>query len=275
MFSDRTLAQRLEMAEATSNAVLVEAKRSVFPQCDAEWFKVGGAWIIYDGPTSPLNQTFGLGLFDPVGNTEVDFIEDFFSARHAAISHEISPLSDIALLRLLCDRGYLPIEFTNVMYQPIGSGFQFEAAPDTRVSVRQAQANEKRLWSETAAKGWSEIGDFADSIREMGEVSVKSPTAPIFLAELEGEPIAAGSLNIINGVAVLSGASTVPNRRRMGGQMALLKARLNYAVSHGCELAMICAPPDSSSQRNAERSGFRIAYTRTKWYLGRNPNDVA
>jgi len=28
---------------------------------------------------------------------------------------------------------------------------------------------------------------------------------------------------------------------------------------------MMCAAPGSASQRNAERQGFRIAYTRTKW----------
>jgi hypothetical protein len=31
---------------------------------------------------------------------------------------------------------------------------------------------------------------------------------------------------------------------------------------------MMCAQPGSASQRNAERHGFRIAYTRTKWRLG-------
>jgi hypothetical protein len=30
---------------------------------------------------------------------------------------------------------------------------------------------------------------------------------------------------------------------------------------------MICALPGSASQRNAEREGFRIAYTRLKWGL--------
>lgn len=32
-------------------------------------------------------------------------------------------------------------------------------------------------------------------------------------------------------------------------------------------LAMMVAQPGSASQRNAERQGFRTAYTRTKWCL--------
>jgi hypothetical protein len=42
---------------------------------------------------------------------------------------------------------------------------------------------------------------------------------------------------------------------------------MRYAFDHGCDLAMMVVVPGSDSQRNAERKGFRIAYTRTKWQL--------
>ena len=42
---------------------------------------------------------------------------------------------------------------------------------------------------------------------------------------------------------------------------------MRYAFDHGCDVAMMVAHPGSDSQRNAERKGFRIAYTRTKWRL--------
>jgi hypothetical protein len=42
---------------------------------------------------------------------------------------------------------------------------------------------------------------------------------------------------------------------------------MRYAFEHGCDLAMMAAEAGSNSQRNAERKGFRIAYTRTKWRL--------
>jgi GNAT superfamily N-acetyltransferase len=68
-------------------------------------------------------------------------------------------------------------------------------------------------------------------------------------------------------VALFAGASTVPELRRRGLQAALLQERMRYAFDRGCDLAMIVAAPGSESQRNAERNGFRIAYTRTKWKL--------
>jgi GNAT superfamily N-acetyltransferase len=71
------------------------------------------------------------------------------------------------------------------------------------------------------------------------------------------------------GVALFAGAATVPEMRRRGLQTALLAERLRYARLQGCDLAMMVAETGSNSQRNAERQGFRIAYTRFKWRLVR------
>jgi len=42
---------------------------------------------------------------------------------------------------------------------------------------------------------------------------------------------------------------------------------MRYACDHGCDLALMVALAGSDSQRNAERKGFRVAYTRMKWQL--------
>jgi GNAT superfamily N-acetyltransferase len=84
---------------------------------------------------------------------------------------------------------------------------------------------------------------------------------------VDGKPISAGMLFIYDEVAILAGASTVREGRRKGAQSALLDARLRFAAEKGCRLAMMGAAPGSVSQRNAEKNGFRIAYTRTKWQL--------
>jgi GNAT superfamily N-acetyltransferase len=66
---------------------------------------------------------------------------------------------------------------------------------------------------------------------------------------------------------LFAGAATVPELRRRGLQAALLEERMRYASDHGCDLAMMVAEAGSLSQRNAERQGFRVAYTRLKWRL--------
>ena len=65
--------------------------------------------------------------------------------------------------------------------------------------------------------------------------------------------------------SLFGGSSTIPEMRRRGLQSALLHERMSYAAAQGCDLAMMVAVPGSNSHRNAERQGFRVAYTRTKW----------
>jgi hypothetical protein len=266
-FSDLALARRLERTEALSNADFVEARARAFPDSGAQWIEVGGAYAMYDGPASPVTQTFGLGISQPVTGPRLDEIEQFFRIRDAGIFHEVCPLADPSAVALLNERGYQPIEFTSVLYRPISEDLRLGASPNERIQVRLIHPGEQKLWAETAARGWSEMSELEDFFKGLGQVSAKRTAALSFFAILKGEPIATGALSISDGVALLAGASTVPEGRKQGAQLALLEGRLRYAAQQGCDIAMMGAQPGSGSQRNAERNGFRIAYTRVKWHL--------
>mgnify|MGYP003330870158 CR=1 FL=1 len=69
----------------------------------------------------------------------------------------------------------------------------------------------------------------------------------------------------LNEAAHMDGAATIPRARGRGAQNALLAVRLAYARERGCDIAVVGTACGSASPRNAERNGFRIAYTRTKW----------
>lgn len=267
LFADLLLARRLEKAEALSNVDFVEARARMFPDSAATWIKTAGTYAMFDGIHSPCTQTFGLGMFEPVTATALDEIEAFFRGHQAPIYHEVSPLADATAVNLLNARGYQPFEFTSVMFRPLERGTQLNAVLNEKIGVRLIAENEHELWARTAAEGWSEAIEFADLIFELSLVSAKRNVALSFIAELAGQPIATGALNLCEGVALLAGASTIPSGRKQGAQLALLEARLRYAAEQGCDLAMMCAAPGSISQRNAERQGFRIAYTRVKWQL--------
>jgi hypothetical protein len=265
-FSDLALARRLERAEGESSAHIIEARARLFPGSGATWIEVAGANVLFDGPSSPLTQTFGLGLFRTVTPADLERTEEFFRQRGAPVFHEISPLAEPALLPLLNERGYQPLEFTSVMFRPIWRGMHLALPQNDRIHVRLARAGEEELWAETAARGWAGIPELGDAVLDLARVSAHSRSALPFLAELDGRPIATGALNIRDGVGLLAGASTVPEERRQGAQLGLLDSRLRYAAEQGCDLAMMGAAPGSGSQRNAERHGFRIAYTRIKWH---------
>ncbi|HKH47399.1 MAG TPA: hypothetical protein VKM72_22305, partial [Thermoanaerobaculia bacterium] len=136
IFSDLALSRRLERAEAHSNASFVETRARIDPECGAAWIEVAGAYAMYDGVSSPLTQTFGLGLFDTVGPGELARIEEFFQLRGAPVFHEVSPLADPQLLPLLSERGYRPIELTSVMFRPIREGLSLAKPANEEIQVR-------------------------------------------------------------------------------------------------------------------------------------------
>jgi len=267
VFADLGLSRRLERCEARSNAEFVETRAALTPESGACWIDVGGTWAMYDGPISPLTQTFGLGLFESPTSALFGQLEQFFLDRGGPIYHEVSPLADNSLLSLLGARGYLPVEHTSVLFLPLGTSSAPAARRSDEISVRQATPVEWDLWAQLAARGWSEFHEVAGLMLSIAEVSVRRPGAFSFLAECDGVPIATGAMTVWEGVALLAGASTVPEGRRRGAQLAMLEARLRWAREIGCDLVMMCAQPGSASQRNAERQGFHIAYTRTKWHL--------
>jgi hypothetical protein len=267
-FADLALSRRLEKAEGRGNAEFVEARLKAFPESGARWIEVAGAHAMFDGIGSPLTQTFCLGMFEPLTDAALDEIEEFFLERGAEVFHEVSPLADPSALALLNERGYQPIEFTSVMFRPIRPGVRLAERRNENICVRAVEGDEYDLWAQTAARGWSsESPELVDFILELSKVSAQRAGGLSFLAELDGEAIAAGALSICEGVALLAGASTVPEARKQGAQLALLETRLQTAAERGCDLAMMCTLPGSASQRNAERQGFRIAYTRIKWRL--------
>ncbi|MEM7263251.1 MAG: GNAT family N-acetyltransferase [Planctomycetota bacterium] len=263
---DLDLARRLERTEGKSCAGIVRSLARLHPDRASTVFEIAGCLAMFDGADSPMTQSFGLGVFDPVADSDLDAIEAFYHERSSPADHEICPLSGVELTQRLVSRGYTPTEMSNVLFRPI-SAEDGEATPNPALSVRRTGADEVDLWAKTAARGWSDFGEFLDILREVAEANARVDEAHAFLVERDAEAIAAGGLFIADGTALFAGASTVPEARRQGAQRVLFERRLAAAYDAGCDLAVMIAEPGSSSQRNAQRNGFRIAYSRTKWRL--------
>jgi len=267
IFSDLDLAKRLERAEGFSCAQYAVARRRLFPESNAAWMTCGGAYVVFDGVDSPCTQTFGLGLFEELTGETLDTIEQFFLERDAPVLHEVSPFAGVAALDLLGSRGYRPAELSNVVYRAVE---RQAARTNSSARVRIINANEAVLWSEISARGWAhDHPERRAFLTQFGHLTAARAQTACFLAESDGQPGAAGVLTFHVGVALFAGSSTVPELRRRGLQTALLEERMRYAADNDCDLAMMVALPGSESQRNAERRGFQIAYTRTKWQLFR------
>jgi hypothetical protein len=261
VYADLALARRLELTEGHGNAAFVDALARIDPSASPIWTTIGGTFAMFAGVGSPITQTFGLGMHAPFVEKELEAIERFFTSRGSAVFHEICPMAGVEVPQALVARNYRPIELSSVLYQPIEADTRIDSNPAVR--VRKAESHEAELYATVASRGWSEHPEAMPYIKDFAKLSLVCATC--FIAERDGQPIATAALFMHGGVALLAGASTVPEGRRHGAQNALLDTRLRTAASNGCDLAMMVAAPGSSSQRNAERQGFRIAYTRTKW----------
>ena len=126
-----------------------------------------------------------------------------------------------------------------------------------------------------SAKAWTHrTSGTLDFVLEAGAISAACEQSPRFLAEFEGEPGAAAALWIHDGVAVFAGAATVPQMRGKGCKRHSFRNVCDTPSSMAVILAMMVAEAGSNSQRNPERKGFRIAYTRTKWRLSREGQTI-
>ncbi|HEU5163392.1 MAG TPA: hypothetical protein VFV54_09630, partial [Thermoanaerobaculia bacterium] len=181
--ADGSLARRLERAEGSANASFVEARAGLEPGSGASWAAFGGIYAMYDGAASPLTQTFGLGMFEAVTETQLEGIESFFAERGAPVFHEVAPFLSPESLTLLSARGYRPIEHSTVLVRPVG------AAPDSvsSITAREIRAGEGDLWARTAGAGWSsESEELAAFVEAFGAIIARARGTHCFLAERDG-----------------------------------------------------------------------------------------
>ncbi|AUG80602.1 hypothetical protein CFP65_5925 [Kitasatospora sp. MMS16-BH015] len=75
------------------------------------------------------------------------------------------------------------------------------------------------------------------------------------VAYVDGEPAGSGGLEIVDGVARLTGGVVAPRWRGQGIYRAVLHARLTYAVTHGARMALVKANPETSGPI-LRRAGF-------------------
>src|SRR5688500_1755415 len=145
IYSDIELSRKLERTEARANADFVETRARVSPESGAAWMDVGGVYAMFDGVESPCTQTFGLGMFDCVSHADMDTIERFFVDRGAPVFHEVSPMADGSTMSLLVDRGYRPVELSNVMFRALDPTEQcVTGAP---ITTRVITPEEVDLWA--------------------------------------------------------------------------------------------------------------------------------
>ena len=277
MFIDHALAHRLEMADTSGARRSGQAVVKAHPEMGASTEDIAGGCAIFAGVGSPITQAIGLGMNGPVTDDDMTHLEAFFESRGARVEVECCPFSHPSLREQFDRRGYRVLEWSNVLCQrlsaeaseperPAPSSASAFDSPAEGLIVRQAAPDEAELWCSLLCLGFAdEMGDATFTLMPAGRALFGAASAG-FLAFVDGQAAGGGVIWLSDGVAGVMGASTLPAFLRRGAQSALLRARLDFARQQGCDLAYTITAPGSGSQRNVERAGFRVAYTRTKLY---------
>jgi GNAT superfamily N-acetyltransferase len=261
LFADLALARRLEMHEGFGIATSIKTLRRLQPDGGSTTGRVAGAYCIFAGAASPISRTIGLGMSGAVGQGDIEQVEEFYRSRQSMVQIDLCPLADASLKALLGERVYQPGEFSNVWFRPL-EDYAGPIAPASGVSVREAEAADGDAWIRAVSGGFTEREDLNAADLEVATVFFNEPETRCFLSFVDGQPAGGGAMFIHEGVAAFFSGSTLPAARARGAQTALLHARLQAARDAGCELALIKTVPGNASQRNVQRAGFHLAYTK-------------
>jgi GNAT superfamily N-acetyltransferase len=268
VFVDLDLARRLERIEAWCNSEHARVRQNVRPEADTALVEVAGGYASFMGVGAPLTEAKGMGMTGPVSADDFEVMERVFFDRGVTAKVMVCPLADPSLLQGLASRGYRASEFEDVLYRVLDPGEEFPGVPDG-IALGWASPDEVAVCGETLARGFFAPEEPSEEILGLFQLSSQVEGTAGLLARVNGEPAGAASLLIRDGLAMLGGAATLPIYRNRGIQTALSYTRLNFASKTGCDLAVVGASPGSTSHRNAERLGFRVAYT--KLALVRDP----
>jgi GNAT superfamily N-acetyltransferase len=250
IFADALLARRLEAAEA--------AVARACSGAGSEILEIAGGCAVFAGAESPLTQAVGLGLNGPVGPARIAELEAFFHSRGARAAIDLCPHADPAFVEALSDRGYRIAEFNNVLVRLL-QGLEIGLTP----RVRRALPGERDVWSHTVGHAFFEQPELTGAEMDVGRAVFDMPGALCYLAATESGRHAGGAALVIhNGLAVLFSDGAIPAHRRLGLHRELIQARLYEALAQGCVMAAASTQPGSPSQRNYERMGFQVAYTK-------------
>lgn len=245
------LSRRLERAQAIQNERFNQA-------AGGRSLPVGRGFAHFRGGGHPLNQA--LGLTGPVTEAELAEVEAFLGWPTVL---ELSPAADPDLWPLLARRGYRLRAFQQLWHRTLEPAEAFGHEADV-CPVAPAEADR---FNRVVSAGFLDQ-DGWEILEPPFRIPLEAQDAWGFLVRVGDRPAGGGTLGIVDGVALLSGAGVLPRFRGRGFQKALIQARLAFAVARGCDLACASTAPGTASQRSYEACGFRAAYPKVEMARG-------
>ena len=260
----------------------VEVSMDLFPSENMAVYRVVGGGV--SAVTIPflgqqVNRTLGLGMKGPVRDYDIKQLENLNRAANLSSSVLLCPYADPSALQALAVCGYGVDSFLNIYARPLAElpvardprpdmtqPWDFMYSPDTCVSRAPATEAGMAAFIHNSVAGFKDGGRPVPFLRCLAEMAALRTDTVLYLARIDGEIAGCGALAFMETeygrVAHIYIDSTAPAFRGRGVQRALIRARLVDAKRMGYDFITIHASPGVGTGRNAEKEGFRLAYTK-------------
>ena len=261
-FVDKALARRFESGEEMPQVEYARVFQKTRPEIGAAVEEICGGHMVFAGLGSPIGRATGAGLDRPFTAEDLERVEQFYAAHKAPSQVDLCPMHGPEVFELFKERGYAIAELNNVLYRQLDVGEKFPPAP-AGCEVRLSPIEEAQVTGAIVESAFFPDGA-PEPFRGLITPLYQMKRALAFVATVEGKLVACGTGLVIpeHKVFALCGAGTLAEFRGRGLQTALLRARLAAAVVSGCEYAVVVTQGGTTSQRNAERLAFRVAYSK-------------
>jgi len=261
-FVDKAFARRLESCEEMPQVFYAREFQKTRPEVGAAEEEICGGHMVFAGLGSPIGRATGVGLDHPLTAEDLDRVEQFYRAHKAPSQVDLTPMHEPATFEMFKERGYSIAELNNVLYRKLDREEQFPAPP-AHCEIRRSPGEEADVTGAIVESAFFPDGA-PEAFRGLIQPLYQMENALAFVATVDGKPVACGTGLVIkeHRVFALCGAGTLAAFRGRGLQTALLRARMSAAVEAGCEYAVVVTQGGTTSQRNAERLGFRVAYSK-------------
>jgi GNAT superfamily N-acetyltransferase len=261
-FVDKAFARRLEACEERPQVMYAHAFQKIRPEVGAQEEEICGGHMVFAGLGSPIGRATGIGLNRAITGEDLDRIEAFYRRHKAPSQVDLTPMHTPETFEMFKQRGYAVAELNNVLYRrldgaekpaPVPAGFEIRRSSRAEAEVTGAIV-ESAFFPDGAPEGF----------RGLMAPLYQMENALAFVATHQAKPVACGTGIVIpeHTVFALCGAGTLADYRGRGLQTALFEARMQAALKAGCEYAVVVTQGGTTSERNAERLGFRVAYSK-------------
>ena len=261
-FVDKALARRLESCEEMPQVQYARVFQKTRPEIGAAEEEICGGHMIFAGLGSPIGRATGAGLDRPFTAEDLDTIEGFYRKHKAPSQVDLTPLHRPEVFEMFKERGYSIAELNNVLFRKLERGEKFPDPPEN-CAIRRSFQEEAEATGAIVESAFFPDGA-PEQYRGLITPLYQMENALAFVATVEGKPVACGTGLVIpeHKIFALCGAGTLTQYRGRGLQTTLLRARMAAAIEAGCDYAAVVTQGGTISQRNAERLGFRVAYSK-------------